>query len=214
MELFRKHWFDIGGILSGLTILFLFIYRTQLTDYEFLMWISLVSLFLHQLEEYRIVGTFPGMINKVLFKSDNPDRFPLNPNTAVCINVFLGWGSYLLAAILAEKAIWLGIATILISLGNTIAHALVFNIKGKTFYNAGMVTSLILFAPICIFFFKIITVEGLVTITDFVVGILLGIIFNVVGVLKLIDWMKDINTKYLFPNRNLLPQDRNNNISH
>ena len=211
MKLFRKHWFDIGGILSGLVILFIFIYRTQLTDYEFLMWISLVSLFLHQLEEYRIVGTFPGMVNKVLFKSDNPDRFPLNPNTAFYINVFLGWGSYFLAAILAERAIWLGIATILISLGNTIAHTLVFNIKGKTFYNAGMVTCLILFAPISIFFFKIITVEGLATITDYVVGILLGIVFNVVGILKLIDWMKNINTKYLFPNRNLLPQDRNFN---
>lgn len=211
MKLLRNHWFDLGGILAGLTILFLVICRTRLTDYEILMWISLVSLFLHQLEEYRIVGTFPGMINKVLFKSENPDRFPLNPNTAFYVNVFLGWGSYLLAAILAEKAIWLGIATILISLGNTIAHTLLFNIKGKTFYNAGMVTSLILFAPICFFFFKIITVEGLVTITDYVAGILLGIVFNVVGVLKLIDWMKNINTKYLFPNRNLLPQDRNNN---
>ncbi len=213
MNLFRKHWFDIGGVLSVLTILYIIIYRTQLTNYELIMWISLVSLFFHQLEEYRIVGTFPGMVNKVLFRSDNPDRFPLNPNTAFYINVFLAWGSYFLAAILAEKAIWLGIATIMVSIGNTIAHTFVFNIKGKTVFNAGMVTSLILFAPISFFFFKIITVEGLATITDFVVGILLGIVFNVVGVLKLIDWLKNYNTKYLFPNRNLLPQDRykNNN---
>jgi hypothetical protein len=213
MNLFRKHWFDIGGVLSVLTILYIIIYRTQLTNYELIMWISLVSLFFHQLEEYRIVGTFPGMVNKVLFRSDNPDRFPLNPNTAFYINVFLAWGSYFLAAILAEKAIWLGIATIMVSIGNTIAHTFVFNIKGKTVFNAGMVTSLILFAPITFFFFKIITVEGLATITDYVVGILLGIVFNVVGVLKLIDWLKNYNTKYLFPNRNLLPQDRykNNN---
>lgn len=206
--MFRKHWFDIGGFLAILTILLIIIYRKDLTDYQLLIWISLVSLFLHQLEEYRIVGTFPGMMNKVMFKSDHPDRYPLNPNTAFYINVFLGWGSYFLAAILAEKAIWLGIATIMISIGNTIAHTFVFNIKGRTFYNAGMVTSLILFAPITFFFFKIITVEGMATVTDYAIGIPLGIIFNVVGVLKLIDWMKNINTKYLFPNHNLLRNDR------
>lgn len=71
------------------------------------------------MEKYRIAGTFPGMINSVLFKSNMPDRYPLNTNTAFCINVLVGWLTYFLAAILAEKVLWLGITTRLISLGNT-----------------------------------------------------------------------------------------------
>ena len=104
-------------------------------------------------------------------------------------------------------------ATILVSLGNFIAHTFLFNIKGKTFYNAGMVTSWILFAPCVCFFFKIIYAGNLINTADYLIGIPLGIILNVVGILKMIDWLKDKNTKYIFGQRNLLPQDREINLS-
>jgi hypothetical protein len=120
--------------------------------------VSLVTLFFHQLEEYRIAGTFPGMINHVMFHSEMPDRYPLNSNTALIVNVVIGWLFYFLAALLGEKAIWLGLAIILVSLGNFIAHTFPFNIKGKTLYNAGMITSWIFFVPCIYFFFRIVYV--------------------------------------------------------
>jgi len=175
------------------------------------MWLSLMTLFLHQLEEYRIVGTFPGMINKAMYHSDMPDRYPLNTNTALFVNVVIGWVLYFLAAVLAEKAVWLGIATILVSVGNIIAHTILFNIKGKTIYNAGMVTSWLLFAPCAYYFFSLIYTSHLVTMTDYFIGIPLGIIINIVGVLKSIDWMADRDTTYIFDDRNLLPADRKKN---
>ena len=79
------------------------------------MWLSLVSLFFYQLEEYRIVGIFPGMLNAALYKSEMPDRYPLNTNTALLVNVIAGRTFYFSAAFFAEKAIWLGLATILTS---------------------------------------------------------------------------------------------------
>lgn len=175
------------------------------------MWLSLVSLFLHQLEEYRIVGTFPGMVNSVMFNSKLPDRYPLNTNTAFYVNVVVGWTSYILAAILAEKAIWLGIATIMVSLGNIIAHTTVFNIKGKTIYNAGLATSWLFFVPCAYYFVSIIYTNNLATNTDYFIGIALGLILNIVGILKLIDWMADEKTTYIFYDRNLLPKDRKKN---
>lgn len=208
MNFLRNHWFDIGGILSVITIIFLYFNYFALTNYQLIMWISLISLFFHQLEEYRIVGTFPGMVNKVLFNSEMPDRYPLNSNTAFYINVGVGWISYFLAAIFAEKIIWLGIATILISVGNTIAHSIMFNIKGKTIYNAGMATSILFFLPISFIFFKTIHSENLVTTIDYVLGIPIGIALNVIGIVKLIDWLKDKDTKYIFNKRSLLKQDR------
>ena len=176
------------------------------------MWLSLVSLFLHQLEEYRLAGTFPGMINKVMFHSSEPDRYPLNANTALIINVIVGWLFYFFAAFFGEKAMWLGLATILVSFGNFIAHTFLFNIKGKTFYNAGMITSWIFFLPCIYFFFSLENKGHLMITSDYVIGISLGIILNVVGVLKMIDWLKDKNTKYIFPQRNLLSGERKKSI--
>jgi len=208
MQFLRKHWYDLAGVLALVTLAAIGIYYNRLTNYQLLMWLSLVSLFFHQLEEYRIAGTFPGMINSVMFKSSQPDRYPLNTNTALVINVWVGWATYFLAAITGEKFIWLGMATILVSFGNVVAHTLVFNIKGKTIYNAGMATSLLFFIPCIFFFFKIIYESNLVTITDYLIGIPLGIAFNVFGVFKLITWLSDKNTTYIFSDKNLLLRDR------
>jgi hypothetical protein len=208
MNILRKHWYDIGGILSILVLGFVFINFKTLSSYQFLMWLSLVSLFFHQLEEYRIAGTFPGMVNAAVYKSDLPDRYPLNTNTSLYVNVLIGWLLYFLAALLAEQAIWLGLATMIVSIGNTIAHTTLFNIKGKTIYNAGLVTSWLLFAPCVYFFFSIVYADHLIKITDYLIGIPLGIALNVVGIIKLIDWMADKNTTYIFEQRNLLSKDR------
>jgi hypothetical protein len=208
MNTLRKHWYDLGSILSVIVLVYVFANAGSLTAYELLMWLSLVSLFFHQLEEYRIVGTFPGMMNKVMFHSDLPDRYPLNTNTALIVNVIVGWLFYFLAAFFCEKAIWLGLASMLVSAGNFIAHTFLFNIKGKTFYNAGMITSWIFLAPCVYYFFHTVYANNLITTADYLVGIPLGIALNVIGILKLIDWLKDRNTKYIFGQRNLLPQDR------
>ena len=93
-ELLRQHWYDLGGILSILTAIYLFVQYHLLTNYQILMWINLITLFLHQLEEYRIVGTFPGMLNKTLFESDLPDRYPLNTQISVYVNVYFAWTIY------------------------------------------------------------------------------------------------------------------------
>lgn len=207
MEFLRKHWYDLGGFLAVLTAIYL-LTNNNLTTYDYIVWLSLISLFLHQLEEYRIVGTFPGMVNSVMYNSELPDRYPLNTNTSVIVNVFVGWGSYFLAAYFGEKAIWLGMATILVSLGNTVAHTTVFNIKGKTIYNAGLATSWLFFVPCIFFFFTTIHHENMVTLTDYAIGIPLGILLNVGGILKPIEWLADKNTPYIFEQRNLLLKDR------
>ncbi|MEO6902397.1 MAG: HXXEE domain-containing protein [Bacteroidia bacterium] len=212
MNFLRKHWFDIGGFLALITLIFMYFNFRTLSNFQLLMWLSFVSLFFHQLEEYRIVGTFPGMLNTAMYKSKTPDRYPLNSNTALYINLVVGWFVYFLAALFSEKAIWLCIAAILISLGNIIAHTFLFNIKGKTFYNAGMATCWLLFAPCIYFFIKIIYTNNLVTNKDYLIGILLGIVLNIFGVLKPIEWFADKKTIYIFEQRNLLLQDRKNNI--
>ena len=209
MKFLRNHWYDIGGFFSIFLLLYIFVRITYLTDYQLILWLSLVSLFFHQLEEYRIAGTFPGMLNQVIFKSNLPDRYPLNSNTSFIINVLIGWLVYFLAALFAEEAIWLGIASILISLGNLIAHTFLFNLKGKTWYNAGLITCWFFFAPLIYYFFFIVITNNLATRNDYVIGIILGLILNTAGVFGTIRLMADKNTTYIFPARNLLPEVRN-----
>ena len=205
MNFFRNHWYDLGLVLAVGVGLFLFI--TNLRGLSWLLWLSLGSLFLHQFEEYRYPGYFPGMINSVLFSSKQPDRFPLNSNTALIVNVVIGWSFYFLAAVFAENAVWLGVATILVSLGNFVAHTVLFNLKGKRFYNPGMVTAVILFLPILLYFFYFVIEKGLVSPIDWGVGIILGIALNYLGILKVIDWLKDENSSYIFPKRCLMPEN-------
>ncbi len=165
-------------------------------------------MFIHQFEEYRYPGYFPGMMNSALFSSQEPDRYPLNPNTALIVNVTVGWLFYFLAALFGEKALWLGIATILVSTGNVFVHTFLFNIKGKTFYNPGMVTADILFLPIAVYFFILVFQGRLASPVDWIVGIALGIALNYFGILKMVDWLKDKNTAYIFPRRFLPPNLR------
>jgi ABC-type sugar transport system permease subunit len=203
LNLFRYHWFDLALILSIALGTALFI--TQPAGMTLLLWLSLGSLFLHQVEEWRFPGYFPGMVNAVMFKSDMPDRYPLNANSGMLINVVLGWSGYLLAALFWKQAIWLAIATILVSVGNIFAHTIIFNIKGKTFYNPGLLTSWLLFVPIVYFFFRLVISEELASPLNWIIGIGLGIALNYFGIYKMILWLADTNTLYVFPRRFLSP---------
>jgi Protein of unknown function with HXXEE motif len=203
MHFLRLHWFDVGLVLAAVASLFLLI--THPTGLALLLWLSLITLFLHQFEEYRSPGYFPGMMNSVMFSSRQPDRYPLNTQTAFIVNVIVGWLFYFLAAVFNEKGVWLGIATLVVSTGNVLAHTFLFNIKGKSVYNPGMLTALVFFLPLSVSFFSWVIQNHAASLLDWIVGIVLGIALNYIGILKMIDWMKDENTPYVFPARCLVP---------
>lgn len=106
MNFLRHHWFDLAIFL--VIVLAIALYAIQPSGMALFLWLSLGSLFMHQIEEWRYPGYFPGMLNTALFSSDIPDRFPLNVNSGMLINVVLGWGGYLLAAILGSPLIKAG----------------------------------------------------------------------------------------------------------
>jgi hypothetical protein len=204
MNFLRMHWFDLGIALAALTGAF--VLETRPTGLTLLLWMNLIALFLHQFEEYRYPGYFPGMMNTVMFSSQQPDRFPLNANTALIINLLVGWLTYFLAAILGEKAPWLGIATVMVSAGNFIAHTFLFNIKGNSRYNPGMLTADLLFLPIAVYFFYLVIKGPFASPVDWILGIVLGIALNYLGILKMIDLLKNKNTPYIFQERFLVPK--------
>jgi hypothetical protein len=70
------------------------------------------------------------------------------------------------------------------------------------------VPSWLLFVPCTIFFILIVHGYHLATLADCCIGFVLGLALNVIGVLQLIDWMADKDSKYVFSQGNLLPEDR------
>jgi hypothetical protein len=208
MTFLRKHWFDIGLILAVITTLMLRLSKIDYNGLEFLVWLNVIALFLHQFEEYRYPGYFPGMLNSVIFKSRQPDRYPLNTNSALVINVFLGWTVYIMSAVFYDEFILLAFVTMLISFGNFIMHTFVMNIKAKTFYNPGQFTATFLFLPISCMFFAFLIQYNVLSVTEYIIGISLGIIINLYGLIKLINVLKNENTDYVFETRQLIP-DKN-----
>ncbi|MBU3537365.1 HXXEE domain-containing protein [Polynucleobacter sp. UK-Gri1-W3] len=206
MNYLRYHWFDLA--IALVIALAGALYITQPSGMTLLLWLSLGSLFLHQIEEWRYPGYFPGMLNTALFSSDIPDRYPLNTNSGMIVNVFFGWGSYVLAALFWQQAIWLAFATMMVSIGNIVAHTIIFNIKGKTLYNPGLITSWLCFAPIVYFFFDMVITENLASRLDWALGICFGLILNYFGVYKMIIWLADKDTPYVFSRRFLIPTER------
>lgn len=206
MRWLRYHWYDLSLLLA--IVLVVALWALKPSGMALVLWLSLGSLFLHQVEEWRWPGYFPGMLNAKVFASPHPDRYPLNANSGLVVNVVIGWGSYLLAALFWEQAFWLAIATILVSVGNVIAHTIVFNVKGKTLYNPGLFTCWVCFAPVIWFFFTMTIDQGLASNTDWIIGVVLGLILNYVGVFKMIAWMADPNSPYVFERRSLCPEDR------
>jgi len=203
LNTFRYHWFDFGIILAVLLGTALIITRPQ--GMQLIMWLSFGSLLLHQTEEWRFPGYFPGMLNVAMFKSQIPDRYPLNANSGMMINVLIGWGAYILAALLWDKMMWLAIATLMVSAGNIVAHTFIFNIKGKTLYNPGLITSWLCFFPI-IYVFLIFTSEhDLISSSDWVLGLTIGLLLNYFGVFYMVKMMANKHTAYIFPKRFLAP---------
>src|SRR5579875_1843086 len=97
MNFLRLHWFDLGLALALVVAILVLI--TRPSGLALLLWVSLITLFLHQFEEYRYPGYFPGMMNSVMFASREPDRYPLNAQTSLIVNVIVGWLFYFLAAV-------------------------------------------------------------------------------------------------------------------
>lgn len=198
MTFFRQRWYQIGLGVAIVLLLSLPFWHDRMSGFRLLLTISFVTLLVHQAEEYEFPGYFPRMVNTVLFESHTPDRYPLNANTAWIINVGLGWVLYILAIVFAEHAVWLAIATIVVSLGNVFAHSLLFNLKGRTLYNPGLLTALLLFLPVSIVFFVYLARHDLLDPANLIVGIIAGMAVNYFGILRLIPFLARKDTPYVF----------------
>ena len=208
MEFLRKYWQDIGGIVGLVVCMGLFFFHQQMQEISVILWLSFVAILFHQFEEYRWPGYFPGIFYVVMFKSTNPDKYPLNRHSAMIINLLIAYGFYLLPLFFVDQ-IWLGLAPVLMGFFQLIWHGIIANVKIKGIYNPGLLAVVFLHIPIGVWYINYITVHNLATASDWILGIVYFVMATYILIIKGNLWLKDEKTTFSFDQKQLGPYRSN-----
>ena len=130
----------------------------RLSKPQALSTLNMLALLVHQYEEYEDPGYFPGQFNGGIFHSKQPDRYPLNTNTALIVNVPFAYPFYVLPVIFPRKRV-LGIAPVLFGFLQAAGHGTIFARLAGDRYSPGFLASALLHVPIGITYLRALNAE-------------------------------------------------------
>jgi hypothetical protein len=199
MNWYLHHWWNVGLVIAGGVFAYLAIAWDSLEVVQRVLLASFGVLPLHQFEEWGWPGGEPAVLNKVIFRSDIPDRYPANPFNAMVVNIVVGY-PVLLVAVFFPDVIWLGLfAGVLFGLAQFGFHGIVTNVKLRWFYNPGLLTVVLGWIPLGVVYVSYVSSRDLVSVWDWVIAVILAIAFVVVVMLKLtFTWLADRNSPHAF----------------
>ena len=147
MRNYRDNWFNVGAILAMAIAGALALSGRRLSRPRLFSVLNLAALMVHQFEEYGFPGYFPGLLNAGVFKSDKPDRYPLNTNSSLIVNAVAGYPFYLLAVLFPRRRT-LALAPVLFGFGQAVFHGIVPPLRAKARYGPGFLSAFFLHVPI------------------------------------------------------------------
>lgn len=196
MNFFRRHWYNIGLVILPVTIGLAFL-LPGLQTLQTILLLNFAALLIHQFEEYGWPGGGPWILNQVMRKSEQPDRYPLNQNNAFFINVVFAWPFYLLPVFYPQVA-WLGLAPVLFGFTQFIGHGLAGNIQLKSVYNPGLAAVVLGHIPLGIWYIVEAYLQQIITGSDWLFAVLYMIVFMAI-------FMQAIGYKLLGPKDSQFP---------
>ncbi len=175
----NRIWQHLTGILAviilAVLVAWLFI-DPKVNMFQWLLWLHLPLLMLHEFEEYIYPGGFKKFFNtKSPFALPQPEEnVPIDPPLVFFVNM-AAWFLIILGALLAKVAPWLGMMMVVFQVGNVALHGFIFPAKTKG-YNPGMVTAIFLFVPyiVTVFWFSI--ARDILSPAGYVISIIGGIL--------------------------------------
>eukprot|EP01057_Protomagalhaensia_wolfi_P005856 Protomagalhaensia_wolfi_Nauph_80__5855@NODE_747_length_2034_cov_204_971930_g560_i0_p1_GENE_NODE_747_length_2034_cov_204_971930_g560_i0NODE_747_length_2034_cov_204_971930_g560_i0_p1_ORF_typecomplete_len246_score31_94HXXEE/PF13787_6/1_6e03HXXEE/PF13787_6/1_5e05HXXEE/PF13787_6/1_4e03FTR1/PF03239_14/3_9e02FTR1/PF03239_14/1_1_NODE_747_length_2034_cov_204_971930_g560_i062799 len=139
---FRRYWYDFGGAVAVTAACVLYWYWDRVPLYLFrLTAINFIVFLCLQFEGFQWPGGMPGVVNVATYKSNFPERYPLNQNSAMvsgCLYSFLLY----LPPVFWPNLIWLGLAPVAHGLILALVHTFSYNMEMGTWYNPGMICAL------------------------------------------------------------------------
>lgn len=168
-----------GGVLAPaiITILLLLWYSDPgINRYQWLLWLHLPLLMLHEFEEYVLPGGFKEFINTKTFVAPVPPVEDVPANELYVFAVNMGfWLWIILGALLANIAPWVGFVPVLLQiLINNFTHTFAFQGKQRG-YNPGLVTTILILMPYCTLVIGYIILASVFTPLDWLLGVASGL---------------------------------------
>lgn len=198
MKFLRRHWYNIGGAVAIVAAVYATLMWHQMNRSSLLLLLNFAALLVHQYEEYGCPGGEPVVMNTVLQSSERPDRYPLNQNSAMVVNVLAAYGFYLIP-VFFPTIYWLGIAPTLFGFGQFIIHGIVTPKKLGSLYNPGLAAVVLLHIPIGIAYLHHIAAPGEVTVTDWIIAVPYTFAFVFISLrMMTYTWLADKNSPYPF----------------
>lgn len=201
MKFLLRHFYNLSVPIGIIIIIGTIIFWQDINALQRLALLNLAVINFHFFEEFGYPGGFPKFANTMFAykNSPRPDRFPLNQMSAFLTN----WGTALvlyIPPIIYPDAIWFGLAPILFGgLAQLIVHAIVNNKMLGTYYNAGLATVVFGHLPIAIIYIIYIHTHNLVSFWDYVIGVVIMVLWYVVGIRIFINkGFESMNSSYPF----------------
>ncbi|WP_407887647.1 HXXEE domain-containing protein [Levilactobacillus sp. N40-8-2] len=201
MTFLRNHWYDIGGVVGVCMALIIWHNWGSMST---LLKIAVLNFFVilwHEFEEFRFPGGEPAITNLAMQPStDGPaDRYPLNQNNAMVINVVAAYVCYLLPVFFPE-IIWLSFMPIVFGLTQLVMHVILTPIKIHALYSPGELAVVFGHLPLGIWWFVYTISNGLLGWLDVLFGLLYIVAFIGIFMLKIgYGILQSTSSPYVFP---------------
>lgn len=171
----NRLWQSATLFLAPPLIVLLIWLRPSMDGFQWLLWLHLPLLMLHEAEEYVLAPVsfkeFTNLKSPLASKTD-PD-FPLDEGYVFQVNLMIAWPLVILGAVLAPVAPWLGFSMIWFELLlNNAMHTIGFQV-GKPSYNPGLITNSFLLLPYGTW--TLLTASGFFTPLDWILSVVLGV---------------------------------------
>ena len=205
LDSYRNNWPRVGAVLGmavgGATALAA---RGKVTNLRALSAVNWIALLVHQYEEYKDPGYFPGQFNRGIFKSDQPRNFPLNTHTAMCINTAIAYPVYALP-VLFPKVKWLGIGPVVFGMSQAVGHGVILPAISRSKYSPGFLASIFLHVPIGLAYLTALKARGGISRSDWRKSVAYTIAFAVLGVATPNIIARDKHSPYAFTEKQMGP---------
>ncbi len=146
----NRFWQSANLFIAPVLLVILLYYKGHMTFYQFLLWLHLPLLMIHEIEEYVLSPlSFKEFFNlKTPFGSKTDSNYPLDEGYVFQVNIMIAWPAIIIGAALANIAPWVGFSMMLFELTiNNLMHTIIFQPE-KPVYNPGLITNSVLLLPL------------------------------------------------------------------
>lgn len=183
MKWYRRHWYSFNLIFLLIALLWAITFSHS--RLQLILLLNFCVILIHQFEEFCFPGGGPAVSNIALAQHPvHPDRYPLNENNNMVINVCVGDIFYLLPVFFPQIG-WLGLAPTLFGFMQLYVHGVTENRKLGTYYNGGLASVILGHVPLGIWYLLTAYHTGMLTI----INILLAVIYIIFVAKVLMQWL-------------------------